>query len=56
MTQQRALDAPASGATATVLTWRAPVTPAAAPIDLVAAEKAAADLLRLSVNPSGPTA
>jgi GTP cyclohydrolase I len=53
VTQQRALDAPASGATATVLTWRSPVTPAASPIDLVAAEKAAAYLLRALGQPIG---
>jgi GTP cyclohydrolase I len=47
MTQQRTLEeAAAPSESATVLTWRAPVTPeAAAPIDLVAAERAATHLL-----------
>jgi GTP cyclohydrolase I len=47
MTQQRTLEqAAAPSGSATVLTWRAPVTPeAAAPIDLVAAERAATHLL-----------
>jgi GTP cyclohydrolase IA len=47
MTLQRTLEeAAAPSESATVLTWRAPVTPdAAAPIDLLAAERAAAHLL-----------
>jgi GTP cyclohydrolase I len=53
MTQQRVPDEPGSGATATVLTWRAPVTPAAGPVDLVAAERAASDLLRALGQPIG---
>jgi GTP cyclohydrolase IA len=53
MTQQPSLQGPASGASATVLTWRAPVTPDAAPIDLAAAERAAADLLRALGQPIG---
>ena len=53
MTEQRTLVAPAPSATATVLPWRSPVTPVAAPIDLVAAEKAAADLLRALGQPIG---
>ena len=52
MTQQSALDAPASGAPATVLTF-APVTPSTVPVDLVAAEKAAADLLLALGQPIG---
>jgi GTP cyclohydrolase IA len=53
MTQQHSLQGPASGASATVLTWRAPVTPDATPIDLAAAERAAADLLRALGQPIG---
>jgi GTP cyclohydrolase I len=45
MTHQRDVDEIASGVSATLLTWRVPTTPDAAPIDLVAAERAAADLL-----------
>jgi GTP cyclohydrolase IA len=53
VTEQRTLVAPAPSATATVLPWRSPVTPVAAPLDLVAAEKAAADLLRALGQPIG---
>jgi GTP cyclohydrolase I len=53
VTQQRVLDVPATDAAAAVLRWRAPVTPPAAPVDLVAAEKAAADLLRALGQPIG---
>jgi len=45
MAQQRAVDEVGPGVSATLLTWRAPMTPDAAPIDLAAAERAAADLL-----------
>jgi GTP cyclohydrolase IA len=51
MTHRRSLQGPVSGVSATVLTWRAPVTPDAAPIDLAAAERAAADLLRALGQP-----
>lgn len=53
MTQQRALEDPTSGASATVLAWRAPVTSQASHIDLGAAERAAADLLRALGQPIG---
>jgi GTP cyclohydrolase I len=53
MTQHRVLDEPSLGATATVLAWRAPVTPDAAPIDMVAAERAATELLRALGQPIG---
>ena len=45
MTQQRTLDETAPSHSAALSTWRAPVTSTAAPIDLAAAERAAADLL-----------
>ena len=45
MTQQRTLDETAPSRSAALLTWRAPVTSTAAPIDLAAAERAAAALL-----------
>ena len=51
MTQQRTLDGPASDASATVLTWRTSVTQHAAPVDLLAAERAATDLLRALGQP-----
>jgi GTP cyclohydrolase I len=52
MTQERVLEEPTSAGSATVLAWRAPVTPPEAPpLDLVAAERAAADLLRALGQP-----
>ena len=51
MTGQRVLDGTAPEVAATVLTWRAPVTRSGAPIDLDAAEKAAAELLRALGQP-----
>lgn len=53
MSRRRVLEDPTSGASATVLAWRAPVTPGASPIDLGAAERAAADLLRALGQPIG---
>jgi GTP cyclohydrolase I len=51
MTRQCALESPTSGGSATVLAWRAPVTAETPPIDLGAAEKAAAVLLRALGQP-----
>ena len=52
MTQERVLEDPTSAGSATVLAWRAPVTPPEAPpLDLVAAERAPADLLRALGQP-----
>ncbi len=53
MSQQRVLEDPTADASATVLAWRAPVIPEVPPIDLVAAELAAADLLRALGQPIG---
>jgi GTP cyclohydrolase I len=53
MTQQHALEGRTSDGSATVLTWRTPVTPDADPVDLPAAERAAADLLRALGQPIG---
>ena len=52
MTQEHVLENPTGAGSATVLAWRAPVTPPEAPpLDLVAAERAAADLLRALGQP-----
>jgi GTP cyclohydrolase I len=52
MTQERVLEDPTPGGSATVLAWRAPViAPEAPAVDLVAAERAAADLLRALGQP-----
>ena len=53
MTQQLTLDGPASDASATVLTLRSSVTQDTAPVDLLAAERAATDLLRALGQPIG---
>jgi GTP cyclohydrolase I len=45
MSQQRTGEETAPSRSAALLTWRAPVTSTAAPVDLAAAERAAADLL-----------
>jgi len=56
MTQQRALEEAAPECLGHAVDPRAPVTPEAALIDLVAAERTAADLLVASVNRSSPAA
>jgi GTP cyclohydrolase IA len=48
-----ASDVSAADVTATVLSWRASVTPDTAPVDMVAAERAATDLLRALGQPIG---
>ena len=54
MTQQGVLEDPTAGVSAaTVLAWRAPVTAETPPIDLGAAERAAADLLEALGQPIG---